>query len=294
MEPIQVLQKIHDEIYLRDVDYSSNKFLCGSSPDQKSSLRQLIYDRIKSDPKYNVVFPEFLFSSKNYQGNFNLLKLENLLADNVDIIILPLEAIGTYCELGAFAVTDNLRKKIIVINEKKYKNQKSFITVGPIELIEKDNKRNVFWYDNNAFNETLDKLVERLKFWRKALPHNKLDNIFNLSRYILYVIALYQPITLKQLRDLVKIFLPPEADLSFVDSALQILIKKDRITFDVDQKSMHDFYCLSKEGHIYVFEELLKKLSAIKDFTKIRNELLSDKMKKTKFNWVRRNNELEL
>lgn len=287
LKSILVLNKIYKEIYRKDVDYTINIFLCGASTAKKTSLRQSIYEELKSDPRTNVVFPEFLFSSKNYRGKFNLLKLEDLLAANVDLIILPLEGMGTICELGAFAVNDNLRSKIIVLNSISNRKFKSFINVGPIELIEKENKRNVIWYDERKLQEGLDILVDRVKYWRKSSHSLDLNNIFNLSRFIQYVIAIYQPITLNQLRDICKKFKIDKIDISFIDSAIQILTTRERIVLTIDDKTMEENFSLSEYGHKYIYEDLLKTLHVVKEFTKIRNEVLAENMKKSKFKPVK-------
>ena len=132
----RILSDIYYKLYRKDVDHSLNIFLCGSETGNKDSIRNLLHEEMKNKPRYNLVFPEFLFSKLvDRKKQFNLLKLEEKLASDVDIIILPLEGPGTLCELGAFAVNEQLLPKIVAINKVEYKNAKSFITIGPLALI---------------------------------------------------------------------------------------------------------------------------------------------------------------
>ena len=112
-----ILDEIYDKLYKRDVDFSLNIFLCGAATFKRNSIRELLNTEFKKDAKFNCVYPENIFANLYGHGGYNLLELEDELAKYVDLIILPLEGIGTYCELGAFAVNKSLLPKIIAINK---------------------------------------------------------------------------------------------------------------------------------------------------------------------------------
>ena len=277
-----IQNEIYTKLYKRDVDYSLNIFLCGADTTKKDTIRDLLNTEFKKDAKFNAVYPEFIFSSLYGKGGSNLLELEDELANYVDVIILPLEGIGTFCELGAFAVNKTLLPKIIAINNIKYKSNKSFINLGPIDLIKSNNPHNLIFYNDKKEKEIISKVVDRVRLrkYEKTLSYD-LENIFNLSRYILYLIAVFQPIGKDEIAKLIKLFDKGTVKTKYIDSALQILTQKNRIELDIDAK-MENIFSLSEDGHKYVYEELITKLKVKNDFTTIRSIIINDRHKSKK------------
>ncbi len=78
---------------------------------------------------FDVFIQELAFDS-------NLLDLEHELSAFSDQIIIILESESAFTELGAFASFNDLREKIIVVNNLEFKYAKSFINEGPIKAIE--------------------------------------------------------------------------------------------------------------------------------------------------------------
>lgn len=66
----------------------------------------------------------------------NLLKIEHTLSDFSDVVLIILESNSAFCELGAFAMLEALRKKIVVINDKHHEKSPSFINLGPLAAIQ--------------------------------------------------------------------------------------------------------------------------------------------------------------
>jgi hypothetical protein len=280
----KILDEIYFKLYKRDVDFSMNIFLCGAETGQKDSIRDLLNTEFKKDAKFNSVYPEYIFSSLYGKGGANLLELEDDLAKYVDVIILPLEGIGTYCELGAFAVNKSLLPKIILINDEKFKKSKSFINLGPIDLIKKNNPNNLIYYTKGKEKDVINPIVDkiRLKRFDKKITYD-LENLFNLSRYILYLIAIFQPIDNLEIEKLLRTLNREKVKSKYIDSAIQILTKKNRIEQDFDS-NLKSIYFLSDDGHNYVYEELIKKLKVKRDFTNIRSDILNERFKqKRKF-----------
>ena len=77
------------------------------------------------------------------------LELENILADSVDCIVIFPESPGSFAEIGAFSNNEKLAKKMIVLSNKKYKYDKSFINYGPYRLIKRSKSGKVI---NNKIN----------------------------------------------------------------------------------------------------------------------------------------------
>lgn len=285
MDEHKILDEVYSKLYQREVDFSLNIFLCGAETNKRDSIRDLLNIEFKKDVKFNAVYPEHIFASLYGRGGHNLLELEDELAKYVDIIVLPLEGIGTYCELGAFAVNKNLLPKILIINNSKYKRQKSFINLGPVDLVKKKNPNNIIYYKEGNEKEIISEVVDKLKSKRldKEITYD-LENLFNLSRYVLYLIAIFQPLGKPQLEKLLKKSEQGKIKSKYIDSAIQILIQKNRIEQDIDSKSLQPRFTLSVDGHNYVYEELIDKLKVKKDFTILRSEVINSQYKRHKRN----------
>lgn len=110
-------------------------FLCGGDIKQKSTGRQLLLNYAKkqiSDCHFFLAEDVFkLMEEKNH----NLLDTENILAEYADCILIVLESDGAKVELGCFAGNEKLSSKLIVINDDKFKKEKSFINLGPLDKI---------------------------------------------------------------------------------------------------------------------------------------------------------------
>jgi hypothetical protein len=280
-----ILDKIYSKLYMKDIDFSLNIFLCGADTSKKNSFRNMLNDEFKKDAKFNSVYPEYIFASLYGKGKYNLMQLEDDLAKYVDLIVLPLEGIGTYCELGAFAMNKSLLPKIIVINEQKYKRSTSFISLGPLDLIKKNNSKNLIYYKKGQESHIIPEIVEKVRSRRLSRRVSyDIENLFNLSRYILYLIAIFQPITIRTIKKLLTSLNKGNIKDKYVDSAIQILTQKNRIVLDIENRQLKTTYSLSEDGHDYVYEELISKLKVKKVFSRIRCEIITNRYKPKKRN----------
>lgn len=275
---------IYSQLFKKDVDNTLNIFLCGADTGKTDSFRHLLNIEFQKNAKFNVVYPEFIFATLLNNKDSNLLELEDELAKYVDLIIIPLEGQGTLAEIGAFTVNKKLLPKIIAINDIRYKNTKSFINLGPIDLIKKHNSNNLFYFTKGNEKEILKDLINEIlsKRYFKSYSYD-LENIFNLSRYLFYLIAIYQPLTkneiLNRLNQLTEEIEDAKIKLKFIDASIQILVQKNRIEKDIDS-NFKEIYSLSDEGHNYVYEELLPKLKIVNEFSDIRLKILNTQLKK--------------
>ena len=297
-ERTSIVRKIYSQLFKKDVDNTLNIFLCGADTGKTDSFRHLLNIEFKKYAKFNVVYPEFIFATLLNQKESNLLELEDELASYVDLIIIPLEGQGTLAEIGAFAVNKKLLPKIIAINDVRYKNAKSFINLGPIDLIKKTNSNNLFYFTKGKEKDILEDLVDSVS--SKRIPKKDsydLVNIFNLSRYLFYLIAIYQPLTKKEmfrkLNELTEEIKNAKIKLKYIDASIQILVQKNRIEKDIDS-NFKEIYSLSEEGHYYVYEELLPKLKIVKEFSDIRLKILNNQIKRNKKNMDKELKLLEL
>ncbi|WP_282014173.1 retron St85 family effector protein [Marinifilum flexuosum] len=295
---MNIAKKIYHHLYKRDVDSTLNIFLCGADTGRKDSFRYLLNTEFQKNARFNVVYPEFLFATLLNRKENNLLELEDELAKYVDVIIIPLEGYGTLAEIGAFTVNKKLLPKIIAINESKYKNTKSFINLGPLDLIKRNNPKNLVYFNKGRESEILDSLVEGISKKRIEKKYSyDLENIFNLSRYVFYLISIFQPLTkeriIEMLNGLTSEIKDQKIKMKFIDASIQILIQKNRIEIDISS-DFKEIFSLTTDGHSYVYEELLPKLSIVQEFTKIRLQIINNRNKGKKKNMDKELKLLEL
>ena len=127
-------------------------FICGK---RDSSKRTKI---VKYFKKHN---PNYIFFNaedawdiiKETPPKLNALKLEEKLATFADAILIIVESFGSVAELGAFAISEKLRLKLIVIINEKYQKADSFISIGPINWVDNESMFGKTMYEN--FNNIL-------------------------------------------------------------------------------------------------------------------------------------------
>lgn len=282
-----IVKKIYYKLYQRDVDLTLNIFLCGADTGRTDSFRYLINNELKKNARYNVVYPENIFATLLSSKENNLLELEDELAKYVDLIIIPLEGQGTLAEIGAFTVNKNLLPKIIAINDAKYKNAKSFINLGPLDLVKKNNSKNLLFFTKGKEMKTLDELLYIVSTKRYSQKESyDLENMFNLSRFVFYLISIFQPLGKKELIERLNsltttINKDEKVKMKFIDASIQILIQKNRIEKDITPE-FKEVFVLSREGHHYVYEKLLPRLKVVNEFSAIRLSILANLNKNKK------------
>ena len=74
---------------------------------------------------------------RQHRKTKDLLSLEDAFASFSDCIIIVLESPGSFAEIGAFAIKDEIAKILLVINDIRYSRDESFINLGPIAKVNK-------------------------------------------------------------------------------------------------------------------------------------------------------------
>lgn len=116
-------------------------FVCGGPMDQECMMRPKFCEFAKNN------LPNFrIFLAENAQTNYfkhissdylNVAKFEDAISEISACIVLFPESPGSYAELGYFSKIRKIRKKLLVVNDAKFQSQDSFITLGPIEIVNK-------------------------------------------------------------------------------------------------------------------------------------------------------------
>lgn len=226
-----------------------NIFLCGENLSNVDGIRASIFKKLGGNPKYNIVYPEWIFPDLYVNNKFNIQTLEKILATHVDAIIIPLVSPATFAEASLFASDQALCKKMIVLNSREFRNSQSFINMGPLNLVAK-NGGNVEWY-----NDREDAVSKALKIIKKIKnQENQKSNWFFYSNMILAIVTIDFPISEEVLKIRLQELNIPIDDLSFKPS-INILKRKGLIleeNFFKDKRRQRT-YRLSENGYKHVF-----------------------------------------
>lgn len=248
-------------------------FLCGGSGKEASNFRFSLGKAIEETQSqayiFSVFYPETLFSEFLYgSAKHNLMALEQILAENVSAIVLPLQSPGTYAELGVFVSNEQLRPKLIVINSKKYNRVRSFINDGPIAHLEKGN---IIYNEMSYDKATIDVLkYEIRKKTRQIKQQNKQDKtLFDIRFALCVLIYVFDPISKTDLRNyVIASNILKQDEIRLLDPALGILgtngyiHSTPKLEYRIDSRSFHQF--LRKTGYnreeVYQFQLYVDEL----------------------------------
>ncbi|MBT3414129.1 MAG: hypothetical protein HOI59_10615 [Nitrospina sp.] len=252
-------EKIKDKIFIPASTHKIKIFLCGASLELESSLRFKIDQLFKHYHFYQfeIIYPEDLFDELLFGPNKqDLLSLENLLAESVDAVIIIPESSGSFAELGAFVSNENLRKKIICLQDKKRVKEKSFINYGPIRLLKKLKQGKVIPVDyqdilhftpsqtaprSNELNKIRPAIFELLK---QASHKKNSINLLDAENFIIPCIYLLETAGKKTLAKLFEFGSKQNhsASNAATSAAINVLLKKKLIL------KTPEGYVLSKAG----------------------------------------------
>ncbi len=255
---------------------SINIFLCGAETSNAGSIRGSIFESLKQYSKVNIVFPEWLFPNLLNGPDHDLLSLENELAKNVDLIIIPLEGIGTYCELGSFANYQDLINKILVINDIEYKTAKSFINEGPIKLIKKTSPNSILWEDFKNITEIVSKVRNKVLHFRKKKIEKILTNLFTFSTYVGQYLSFCPPIEKNELQKEIYGYVP-EANPNHFEPVIEILLNKKYIK--IENNSGNEILSCTNDGFHFYLTNLGTSISEVNQIYKLRAESLYERSK---------------
>ena len=203
------------------ITYPKFVFLCGKAyeNDMYDSSNRGVIDRYIKGQTDNIfiVLSEKLWED-SFDSNIDLLTFEDFLAEVSDCIILLVESPGSFCELGAFAYADKLfSDKLILVIDKKYENDKSFIITGPTSKALKDGSEVVYAALDGTgllsssglrdmLNKKISELSSRHSSMNKKLP-NLDENKIVLSSFIIEILELIrilQPVDRRALLEIYK------------------------------------------------------------------------------------------
>jgi len=269
---------IYDQLYKSMQQDIIDIFLCGGvSYKSRRSLRDRIKKELLSLNKFRILYPEDLFMDViNLNKDNNLLALEQLLAQNCDCICIVCESVGSFVELGAFTNNPETFEKVVALVQSKYKNEKSFIILGPIKYIQSKNKDNVVFY-NSDLNQTKKHLIAALKNFKSTLTSKDINTIVGLHYFILLILFFFRSISVKVLASclfdliILKGFNITKTDFDIIFRAAIKLLYKEKSVESYNEND-NKFYQITPKG-LLDCEMLISKTTVYKKW------LLCDKIR---------------
>lgn len=198
MKSEEIALRIYKELFCHTCDTSIDIFLCGGAKTKSKVNRDTVRRNLeKYGFLFNIFYPEDLFIELLNKKEYDLLSLEKYLAENSDYIVIVCESMGSAAELGAFVNNVETISKVIVLQDLKFKNIKSFISEGPIKYLKKKYKNHVLYYKNDS-KKIASQLKNVLKKEKGCSDTNKCfkdtDCISGQCNYILFLLYLFDSI----------------------------------------------------------------------------------------------------
>lgn len=144
-------------------------FLCGGpvSPPKTSFRRKLLDHGQKALSEFRFFLAEDaardLFRYEN-PVFINIAEFELILSDLADCVVLIPESPGSIAELGYFSALEKTREKLLVVTDLKFQGDESFLSLGPIELVNRHSKyRPTIQLSLNARRPNFRPIVKILK-----------------------------------------------------------------------------------------------------------------------------------
>jgi len=173
-------------------------FICGGQASPGRDFLKLILEKKLSDTS-TVFYAEEVWEEQE-PDEIDALEMETILADIADCLVLIVESPGTFAELGAFSATPKVKHKLLILMDKRYQHEKSFINLGPVSSYMRDKKCKfspIIHTDLSVLSDCYEEFVGRLS----SLPMPRADNQSALtenSKKLLYLttelIALLGPL----------------------------------------------------------------------------------------------------
>lgn len=152
-------------------------FLCGGA---NSAPRDTLRDYLhRHFPDISLFYAEQVWLRIVPSAGSNALEMEDYLGQLADMVVIVVESPGTFTELGAFSLSEPLRKKLLPILDNRYRNPNSFIETGPASWINQDSSfRPPIYVNHTRILESVGELEERLN----RIPKPKTTRIEDLSQ----------------------------------------------------------------------------------------------------------------
>ena len=254
-------------------------FVCGKDLNNIDSKRKIFMQyAAKNLQRFNFLLAEKVFATKMHDDDIDLLTIESTMSNYADCIIIILESESAFAELGAFSFSDELAKKIIVINDILFRDSPSFINHGPIKKIaqQRDGFGKPIHVNMDSFLSCAHLVEQKLsKIERKKAFRRNLDSYDKFIKYskermllLFDIIGFLSPVTLKELISICE-EIYGKNDFSFLRTDISILSSLNMISTQQAIEEGHTITYLITKGN---FPRFLK--TEIRDRITIRSNVL--------------------
>lgn len=228
----------------KDFEENLHIFLVGATKNKTESVRSRVDILLNTQARINIHYPETIFVDLMDQDEYDLLSLENLLANSVDAVVMCVESAGSLVELGAFANSNELNNKLILLMNEEHKEAESFINKGPIKYL-KRKKSSIKWinYKTNA-NIEIDYnlkrwIVKKIKDYKKQTQINiNLKNPLITEKYLLTILYVFGSLDRKDIIMIIENVIDNVGEieqnkiLAILDASIEILKLKGQLIQD--------------------------------------------------------------
>ncbi len=281
------IKEIYNNVFCKTFNESYYVFLCGGAGKEhiRNHVRALLEKK-----GYQILYPEDLFVDIiNNDKKSDLLDYENLLANNADVVCVICESPGSFAELGAFAQNDTIKSRMIAAVNYRYKRDKSFIMLGPVRHLRKNNPHSVLEYDEKdleLFCEELRKSFNQIKRkWPRGHINLSFDNLSTYIALIPIILFFLKKVERRILHKELKVFLKeknmlPTTYNDLFNASVKYLIKTRTIISEISGDNMQEIFRLTSNGSVETKKILSKSTYSYRNMLhdKIRCGIIKEQL----------------
>lgn len=232
-------------------------FLCGAMESvPRDTLRNYLASHFSD---VSIFYAEQVWTEIASNEELSALQMEDYLARLADLVIILVESPGTFTELGAFSLSDILRKKLLPVMDVEFRNTGSFIETGPIRWINKDSGFGpAIYVDLRRILEAVDEFEKRLDRIPDPVTTRVSDLADNPKQLLFFVcdlVSVIEPATFSMIEYYLRHILPNPSRVpisTLVGLALAMGLLK-QVDLQVNGQADRFFYRPSSEGLIKPF-----------------------------------------
>lgn len=230
-------------------------FLCGAwKSENREALKAYLADQ--RDPLVEIFYAEDVWNQlvshagSNAAGQrVSALELERRLARLSDVVIILVESPGTFAELGAFSIADDLRSKLLPVLDARYKQELSFLNTGPVRWVNADSRfAPVVQADFARILLAADEIRDRLT--RLPAPKHELITSLAVNRkHLLFfsidLVTIMGPVSIDMVHDVIR---AAEPSVEEHDVELLLMLARAVGYLDYREDSVGHRYYYRKSG----------------------------------------------
>ena len=213
-----VLQELGRKEYNFRRNVGTVVFLCGAA---ESRARDRLKDYlIRYRPGCRVFYAESAWTTiVEHDTNANALDVEDRLASLADVVAVIVESPGTLAELGAFAMSPSLRRKLLLLLDARYRTELSFVALGPVKWV--DNESDFapsLWVCQDRILQSVQQIEQRLD--RVPKSTRRIKDLTSSPKHLLFflsdLVTIFGPVSVNQVGSLLSLLgLPCTVNAAF-------------------------------------------------------------------------------